>query len=283
MTVKVRKLGLLLAVVGAFAVPRVAVGVDGVIEINQARALAGDVPAGDNPGFPVTITHGGSYRLTSDLVVGSANGIEIKAAADLVALDLNGFAIKHTGSACCAAISAETGVRRIFVRNGLVLDFDWGIYATYVPASVESFQAVGANTASWGISVGDQSMVTDSVVDSFAGGIEMGAGSVVRNCTLKVGNSTIGNGIFASDGSSVIGTTILNANTGVWVGTGVTLRDNTVRGCLSLGFYFAGTNSGYAGNVLTGNNGGNGQPQIGGTGSGFQLGSNVCGNGTCPP
>ena len=38
---------------------------DGVIEINQAKALAGGVTAFDGPGFPVTVTAPGSYILTS--------------------------------------------------------------------------------------------------------------------------------------------------------------------------------------------------------------------------
>ena len=46
-----------------------ALAVDGVIEINQARAMAGGITAGDNPGFPVNLTESGSYRLTSDLTV----------------------------------------------------------------------------------------------------------------------------------------------------------------------------------------------------------------------
>ena len=42
---------------------------DGVIEINQARALQGGVTEGDTPGFPVTISQSGSYRLTGNLTV----------------------------------------------------------------------------------------------------------------------------------------------------------------------------------------------------------------------
>ena len=37
-----------------------AYAVDGVIEINQARALAGGVTPGDTAGFPVTISVSGS-------------------------------------------------------------------------------------------------------------------------------------------------------------------------------------------------------------------------------
>ncbi len=37
--------------------------VDGVVLIDQNRALAGNVTPGDTPGFPVTISLSGSYRL----------------------------------------------------------------------------------------------------------------------------------------------------------------------------------------------------------------------------
>ena len=50
------------------ASPAPALAVDGVIEINQARALAGGVTPGDTAGFPVSLNDSGSYRLTSDLV-----------------------------------------------------------------------------------------------------------------------------------------------------------------------------------------------------------------------
>lgn len=46
----------------AVAVPALAVG--GVIEINQAGVLAGNITPGDTPGFPATLSLGGSHRLT---------------------------------------------------------------------------------------------------------------------------------------------------------------------------------------------------------------------------
>ena len=72
------------------AVP--ALAVDGVIEINQAKALAGSVTAGDNPGLPVFINESGSYRLTSDLVPPPGIGA-INIMSPNVTLDLNGFSI----------------------------------------------------------------------------------------------------------------------------------------------------------------------------------------------
>ena len=41
--------------------------VDGLIEINHAKALAGGVSPGDLGGYPVTIDAPGSYILTGDL------------------------------------------------------------------------------------------------------------------------------------------------------------------------------------------------------------------------
>jgi len=66
--------------------------VDGIILIDQNRALAGGVTPGDLAGFPVTITQPGSYRLASPLNVPTGqNGIEITVPG--VTLDLNGFSI----------------------------------------------------------------------------------------------------------------------------------------------------------------------------------------------
>ena len=52
-----------------------AAAVDGVIEINQAKALAGGVTTTDAAGFPVTLDASGSYRLTGDLTLASADTI----------------------------------------------------------------------------------------------------------------------------------------------------------------------------------------------------------------
>src|SRR6185436_8638324 len=44
-----------------------AFAVDGTILIDQNRALAGNVTPGDAPGFPVTISQPGSYKLSGNL------------------------------------------------------------------------------------------------------------------------------------------------------------------------------------------------------------------------
>src|ERR1700686_3824069 len=80
-----------LTVLAALACPVYAV--DGVVLINQSSALAGNVTPGDAPGFPVTISVSGSYKLTGNLTVPDANTTGIQITADFVSIDLNGFSI----------------------------------------------------------------------------------------------------------------------------------------------------------------------------------------------
>lgn len=93
-----RRSAIAIAVVASLPFAGAARAVDGVIEINQAKVMA----AG---GFPFNIGVGGSYRLTSNLVVAAGGqpnpenlyGIQISVPAEVepktVDLDLNGFAI----------------------------------------------------------------------------------------------------------------------------------------------------------------------------------------------
>jgi hypothetical protein len=72
-----------------------ALAVDGVILIDQNRAVAGGVTPGDAPGFPITISVSGSYRLAGNLTVANADttAISIENTANAVTIDLNGFSI----------------------------------------------------------------------------------------------------------------------------------------------------------------------------------------------
>src|SRR5882672_11227351 len=75
--------------------------VDGVVLIDQNRALAGNITPGDAPGFPVTISQSGSYRLSGNLTVSDVNTSAIQITGENVSLDLNGFAI--LGPVVCTA------------------------------------------------------------------------------------------------------------------------------------------------------------------------------------
>jgi hypothetical protein len=111
---------------------------DGVIEINQVRALAGGVTPGDSPDFPVTIDRPGSYVLTGNLDVQGApapystTAIEFVAGAEGATLDLNGFVLvgPRGGPTCplpCPSTGAGVGIRIgadfVSVANGTVRGF----------------------------------------------------------------------------------------------------------------------------------------------------------------
>lgn len=98
----------------------------GVIMIDQAKAEAGGVTAGDAPGFPVTISQPGSYRLMGNLTVGDPAVSAVVIASPNVTLDLNGFVIKGpvtcTGQAVwitCSSDSIGGGAAR---GHGVLID-----------------------------------------------------------------------------------------------------------------------------------------------------------------
>jgi hypothetical protein len=122
-----KALGLGIALLASAAV----YAVDGVILIDQNRALSGNVTPGDAPGFPVTITQPGSYRLSSNLIVPDANTSAIRIAADHITLDLNGFAILgpvDCSGGNCFGLGNGSGVEggaggvhfNITIRNGTI-------------------------------------------------------------------------------------------------------------------------------------------------------------------
>ena len=213
-----------------------ALAVDGVIEINQAKALAGGVSFSDNPGFPVTISQSGTFRLTSDLMVpGGVEGIQVL--ADHVTVDLNGFSLVGGGGAIADGIGIS-GHRNVEVRNGTIRTF--------------SRAAVFGNLASYFARVVDVRAVSNFL------GIELqGQGSVVDGCTAAV-----------------------NGSTGIRVTEGGLITRSVARGNLGYGLLVTAPGA-YGGNVVTGNNGGDGNPQV--AGNGIQIAPNVCGTDTiCP-
>jgi hypothetical protein len=90
-----------------FTVPSGIYAGNGVILIDQVSALGGTAVPGDSPGFPVTISQPGSYRLASNLTVPDENTTAIQITADSVTLDLNGFSI--IGPINCTGAPATCG------------------------------------------------------------------------------------------------------------------------------------------------------------------------------
>ena len=103
------------------------VAVDGVILIDQNKALAGNVTPGDTAGFPVTISQPGSYRLSSNLTVPSGQSA-ITITVPNVTIDLNGFSMTTPaqpsgGGASSIIYSGTVPPRHISIANGFIDGF----------------------------------------------------------------------------------------------------------------------------------------------------------------
>lgn len=81
-----------------FALSATAHAVDGEIVITHAKALAGNVTPGDAPGYPVTLSLPGKYKLGGNLVQSDPNTKVIEATSANINLDLNGFTVSGTNS-----------------------------------------------------------------------------------------------------------------------------------------------------------------------------------------
>lgn len=254
-------LGYFVLVVASFCLlPGHANAVDGVKLITQARALAGNVTPGDAPGFPVTISLKGSYRLASNLTITSPSLNAVDITSQNVFLDLNGFTINGPGSGSGVGINGKS-IDDIIIVNGTIRQM-----------------------GSHGIDI-DSSCRVENVrsIDNGGDGIRATSGSIVSNNT--VGNNT-GNGIRMGLTSVVIGNTVnVNGQDGIVEGfplaapRGSIVSGNTVGRNGGFGLNL-GLNSGYSNNTIIENNGGNANPQVSG---GIEIGTNICGtNIVCP-
>jgi hypothetical protein len=206
------------------AVP--AFAVDGVVLINQSIALAGGVTPGDTPGFPVTISVPGSYRLSGNLVVPDANTTAILITADNVTIDLNGFSIIGPnvcswGPYTCTQppnYTSGSGIysvdplnRTLSISNGTItgmagtgINVQGGAHIFNVQATsngfggISAFDAstiISASTASnnWAAGISTLGAVTGSTA-AFNQGDGIDAGTVIANNSAMFNG---GNGIFA--------------------------------------------------------------------------------------
>lgn len=252
---------LLIATAAAFASPA-ALAVDGVVLIDQNKAMAGNATPGDTPGFPVTITVPGSYRLASNLVVPNANTTAIVVTASAVTIDLNGFSImgptfcggfpfgcSPTGSG--KGISGETLARAVTVRNGVITGMGGG-----------GVQLFGAGAA----------VENMTIFGNGGNGVLAQLGTITGNRILDNGL----NGIFG--GNAVISNNMISGNGGVGVDANDALITNNVF-VTNKGVGVSASNSGYAWNAFSSNNGSFANPQFFGR---TPIGPNDCDGNVCP-
>ena len=246
-----------------------ALAVDGVLEINQTCAVQTGCFAGDTPGFPVTITVAGSYRLTSNLsltitLLGTtqdANFIEIS--ADDVTMDLGGFRIS------CAVIFIGGGGECSGLGSGVVASGEPLVTGTSVKNG--SIRGMGGS----GVNLGDRAEVTHLRAQSNNGtGIQVGGGSTVSG---NIVSQNGGIGIITAAGSTVSGNTAhVNGGDGIFASSGSTVSGNTVSRNTGFGLRFLDDTGSYRANTIDG--------KAAGTVSlGLNAGGNVCnGTLTCP-
>jgi hypothetical protein len=149
--------------------------------ITQAKALAGGVTPGDAPGFPVTLSRRGSYRLTSNLTPpGRANAIEVRSPD--VTVDLNGFSVIGTFDNTANGIYAWPGGDgdSLTVLNGTIAGFIYGIWAGQF-AVVDNVRLV-KNVIGAALSRGAR--VTRSTIVENDDSVTVGCGSLIEHSTF---------------------------------------------------------------------------------------------------
>jgi len=235
--------------------------------IDQNKAVNGSVTPGDAPGFPITLSQRGSYKLTGNLVVPAATGAILITASD-VSIDLNGFTITgantcsgsgatvvctHTGSA--AGIEAAAGVTDVQVRNG----------------TVDGFEKAGL----WL----NQRSTVDRVKSRFNNGY-----AIVVRADSSVGNSWVernGGGVYSEGG--LVFDTIASANrvSGIVVSVpadGALLRNNVATHNGSYGLFGSADHTTFMDNQANKNTNGNVKRN---PNASPLLPGNVCNGGAC--
>ncbi len=201
---------LLLAAAPALAVTNQ----DGQVLITQAAVNAGNVTPGDTPGFPVTISVGGSYRLASNLVVTTAvNGIEVR--ANEVSIDMGGFTLAGSGVGRNGIASFNRTLR---VQGG----------------NVRGFAFDGVRSIAPNLTILEMVISTNGRYGVFA----------------DPSSTTAGISAYAAVSSSSI---TANQNHGINCGEHCRVESNLISGNGGNGIYFAGGGGLALGNVVTEN------------------------------
>jgi len=287
--------------------------VDGVIEINHAKALAGGVTPGDTPGYPISITEPGSYRLTSNLLQPNANTdvISLGVLVNDVSIDLNGFVIQGANvctytagppsSITCTGTGAGSGVRgggaRSGVRNGKITGMGgWGVLldggeVDHVQVSHcggigirtgRVTQSSSKNNLLEGITLYSASataVIMNSEAESNGGSAGIRcyepACSVINNVSAR----NIGAGILAQEAVVTGNTANQNGSYGIDAHTSL-VSGNTATRNVAEGLRVV--SSGYGNNVLADNKGTTVPADQITASSSHNFGGNVCATSLCP-
>ena len=246
---------------------------DGVIEINAARAAAGGVTGSDTPGFPVTISEPGSYRLTSNLIGSASNLSVIQVHSSWVEIDLNGFSL----SGGLRGIDGSSGSTDVAVFGGSVHGMaETGIWLAGAGARVRNVRAIGNGVIGILLDKAGGVVVDSIAVGNGSSGIVVHRGAV-RGCVVANngarGISTITAGpvlpsLVASGNFVVAGNEAIEVTDGAVVGNLILVATGT--GIRILPGTTGVSATGIGGNVVSGYTG------VAWSGPGVSTAPNVC-------
>jgi parallel beta-helix repeat protein len=177
--------------------------------------------------LPFAISASGSYYLTSNLTQsGSAAGITIS--ADNVTVDLGGFALIGTLSGTAAGITVSGAHKNLQVRNGTIRNWIGGGVAALSATNSNCRNLRLSDNLDNGLILGAGALVVDCVADTNIIGINVGAGTTVRSCTVT---NNLGDGIASAAGCTITGCTASGNN-----GNGIlTATGNSIIACSAKG------------------------------------------------
>ena len=228
--------------------------VDGVILIDQTRALTGGVTPGDTPGFPITLSQPGSYRLTGNLTVPNATTAAITIGADNITIDLNGFSI--IGPTVCTTSNSGNGpIVNGCSPAGTAAGIDAGFYPNNpfggTTVTNGSIRGMGFGIVLRSGTVKDVKASSNAVT-----GIVIGEGTAIGNDSSRNGFNGIsmtGSGVVTGNFASG------NAKGGITTGNFSVIKDNTVVASGGIGIQGSGTMSGnavsFSGSLVAGGTG----------------------------
>lgn len=230
---------------------------NGQVLITQTAVNAGSITPGDTPGFPVTISQPGSYRLASNLAVTtSANGIEVR--ANDVSIDMGGFTLAGSGVG----------------RNGIAI-FNRTLRVTN--GNVRGFTNDGIRSIAPYLTVDNMIVSSNGRVGIYADRGPIGGRNDVAYASFSANKVTYNgsSGIICGDVCRVENSMVAsNSGTGIsFNGVDGFALGNTVTRNSNTGILFE-SNGGFGNNVVAGNT-----PQVSG---GTAMFPNACQT-ACPP
>jgi len=205
-----------LAMLFVVGVAQSATAMETEVALNEDMAIKGGVTPGDAPGYPITITHPGRYRLTSNLYPpGEISGIEIKSYG--VTIEFDGFILSGGAQADFGIFGSA--VNNVMIMNGLIEGFknpaiigneSWIVENMRIAANnygiklgnyARVLRSTITGNAAYAINCGYSCHVEGNVISDNHEGVHIESGTVLGNTIMR--NQTFG--IIANSWSSKIG------------------------------------------------------------------------------